>query len=95
MVVWRNVAESRGEFALLRAMGFDRPALLGLVLAEHLPPLGYGLAAGALASLVAVYPAALLQTASLPAVSLTVPIATIIASAFLCVLVAAAAVLRG
>jgi hypothetical protein len=95
VVVWRNVTESRGELALLRAVGFGRPALLGLVLAEHLPPLAYGLASGAAASLVAVYPTAMLQATALPAVSLTVPIAAIVVSAVLCVVVAAAAALRG
>jgi putative ABC transport system permease protein len=95
VVVWRNVVESRGELALLRAVGFGRPALLGLVLAEHLLPLGYGLAAGVLASIVAVYPAARLQAAALPAGSLAVQITAIVASALLCVIVAAAAALRG
>ena len=50
VVVARNVAESRGELALLRAVGFARPALLGLVLAEHLPAHAYGFTAGVLVS---------------------------------------------
>ena len=95
VVVWRNVAESRGELALLRAVGFGRPALLRLVLAEHLPPLGYGLAAGVIASIVAVYPTARLQAAALPVGSLAVQIGAIVASAVLCVVVAAAVALRG
>lgn len=95
VVVWRNAAESRGELALLRAVGFGRPALLGLVLAEHLPPLGYGLAAGTLASLVAVFPTVRLQSAALPAGPLAARVAAIAASAVLCVAVAAAAALRG
>jgi ABC-type lipoprotein release transport system permease subunit len=95
VVVWRNVAESRGELALLRAVGFDRPTLLRLVLAEHLPPLGYGLAAGVLASIVAVYPTARLQAAALPAAPLAVQIGAIVAFAVFCVVVAAAAALRG
>ncbi|MCX7028519.1 MAG: hypothetical protein NTU62_00155 [Spirochaetes bacterium] len=51
---------------LRTGMYIGRPALLGLVLAEHLPSLAYGLAAGTLASLAAVYPAARLQSASRP-----------------------------
>jgi putative ABC transport system permease protein len=95
VVVARNVAESRGELALLRAVGFGRPALLWLVLAEHLPALGYGLAAGVLASLAAVYPAVRLTAASLPAATLVVQLGAILASALLCVIVSAAVALRG
>jgi hypothetical protein len=95
VVVVRNVAESRGELALLRAVGFGRRALLALVLAEHLPSLGYGLAAGALASLVAVYPAARLSAAALPVGALALELAAIVASAVLCVVLSAAAALRG
>ena len=95
VIVVRNVAESRGELALLRAVGFGRPALLGLLLAEHLPALGYGLVAGTLASLLAVSPTVRLQAAPLPAGALAMQIAAIVASALLCVVVAAAASLRG
>jgi ABC-type antimicrobial peptide transport system permease subunit len=95
VVVWRNVAESRGELALLRAVGFGRPALLGLVLTGHLPPLAYGLAAGVLASVVAVYPTVRLQAAALPVGPLALQIGAIVASAVACVVTAAAAALRG
>lgn len=68
----RYPAAVRGELALLRAVGFGKPALLGLVLAEHLPPLAYGLAAGVLSSLVAVHPTQGLQSVALPVASLAV-----------------------
>jgi putative ABC transport system permease protein len=95
VIVIRNVAESRSELALLRAVGFGRPSLLGLVLAEHLPALVYGLAAGSLASFLAVRPTVRLQAASLPAGALALQVAAIVASAVLCVVVAGAASLRG
>jgi hypothetical protein len=48
-----------------------------------------------LASIVAVYPAARLQASAPPVGSLAVQIAAIVASALLCVVLAAAAALRG
>jgi ABC-type antimicrobial peptide transport system permease subunit len=92
VVVARNVAESRAELALLRAVGFGRPALLAMVLAEHLPPVGFGLVAGVGASAAAVCPTALQQGTSLA--GLAVPIGAIIASASLCVAISAVISLR-
>ena len=89
IVVMRNVTDSRRELALLRAVGLGRPALVRLVLAEHLLPLGLGLAGGLLASALAVYPAASRQGAGLPFGSLLIPLAVIIASAAACIVVAA------
>jgi hypothetical protein len=89
IVVARNVAESRGELALLRAVGFGRPALARLVLAEHLLPLGLGLAGGVGASALAVYPAASLQGTAPPVGFLLVPIGAIVVSALACVVLAA------
>jgi hypothetical protein len=63
LVVARNVAEMRGELALLRAVGWGKGRQLHLVLAEHLPPLVFGLAGGAAASALAVVPAASLPSA--------------------------------
>lgn len=94
IVVARNVAESRGELALLRALGFGRQALARLVLAEHLLPLGVGLAGGVGASMLAVYPAASLQGAALSGGLLLVPLAALAASAVACVLLAAGIALR-
>jgi putative ABC transport system permease protein len=94
IVVARNVAESRRELALLRAVGFGRPALSRYVLAEHLLPLGLGLAGGLIASGVAVYPAASLQGAALPIGSLLVPMGAIIVSAVACVVITVGIALR-
>ncbi len=56
IVLLRSVWERRAELALLRALGFGRPALLWLVLAENLFLLMAGLAVGTVAALAAVAP---------------------------------------
>ena len=56
-VVFRNCAESRGEYALLQALGFTRRHVRGLVLVEQFLPLFFGIAVGVIAALIAVTPA--------------------------------------
>ena len=94
VVVIRNVAESRGELALLRAVGLGRPALLRLVLAENLLPLALGLGAGLLSSAVAVAPAASSAGAAQAAASMLAPVGAILACALACICTAAAVALR-
>jgi len=57
VVLMRNVLDRRGELALMRAVGFRRPALVALLLAEHWGLLALGLLGGAGAGLLAVVPA--------------------------------------
>jgi ABC-type antimicrobial peptide transport system permease subunit len=94
VVVIRNVAESRGELALLRAVGFGWPALLRLVLAENLLPLALGLVAGLLSSAVAMAPTALSAGAAPAAATLLAPVGAILACALSCICAAAAVALR-
>lgn len=56
-LVWRNIAERRGELATMIAMGFTLNRLRRLVLAEHAMLLAAGLLAGSLAAVVALIPA--------------------------------------
>lgn len=56
VVQLRSVAQRRGELALLRASGFSTTRITTLVLRENLVLLGSGLAAGALAAMVALAP---------------------------------------
>lgn len=56
IVVLRNILERKTEMAMLRAVGFSRPALQWLVLLEHLVLLGVGFACGMVSALVAVWP---------------------------------------
>lgn len=66
VVQLRNIAERRGELALLRAEGFDTHRVRGLVLRENLILLIGGLAIGALCALLALLPQTLSVEASLP-----------------------------
>lgn len=56
VVAMRNIAERRGELALLRAVGYSPGQVRRVVLAEHRLLLGAGLAVGIVASLVAMWP---------------------------------------
>ncbi|MBS3734862.1 MAG: ABC transporter permease [Phycisphaerae bacterium] len=66
LVVARNVAERRGELALLRAVGFTRRRVDRLLLAEHWLLLGAGLVGGAVAGLVATAPNMLASGGGVP-----------------------------
>jgi putative ABC transport system permease protein len=55
-VLWRSVWERMGELAMLRALGFSGWHLVGLILAEDGWLMGFGLAAGTSAALVAAAP---------------------------------------
>jgi putative ABC transport system permease protein len=56
VVLTRNVLERRGEFALLRALGYRLNTLSALVVAENALLLLVGLGLGVVAALVAVGP---------------------------------------
>jgi hypothetical protein len=66
----RSVFERRGELALMRAAGFRRRWLAGLVLLEHAVLLVAGLGIGVLAALLAVLPQLMIRGTSLPWASL-------------------------
>jgi ABC-type antimicrobial peptide transport system permease subunit len=55
-VMLRNLLERRGELALLRALGFRRSSLAGMVFAENMFLLTAGLVAGTVSALLAVAP---------------------------------------
>lgn len=56
VIMVRNVLERRGELATLRAFGFPRRRLAGMILAENLFLLVLGLGIGTASALVAVFP---------------------------------------
>lgn len=58
-VMLRNILERRGEFALMRALGYRRSRLALMVLSENAGVLGMGFAIGCGAALVAVSPHAI------------------------------------
>jgi putative ABC transport system permease protein len=95
VVVLRNVLERRGELALLRAVGFRSGALQWLLFSEAALLLFLGLAAGVVSALVAVVPALLSPGSEVPAASLALTLAAVLASGFLWTWGATALALRG
>jgi ABC-type antimicrobial peptide transport system permease subunit len=65
-VLLRNVIERRSELALLRAVGFRREALAGLIVAENTVLMLLGLVAGSLCALVAIAPAVISRGWAVP-----------------------------
>jgi putative ABC transport system permease protein len=66
VLVLRNVMERRAELALLRAVGFTKAQAVSVVQTEHRVLVLAGLAAGALASALAVLPSAARPDADIP-----------------------------
>ena len=95
IVVLRNVLERRGELAVLRAVGFPRRSLDGLVLREHWLLLALGLAVGTGAAVVAVLPALRSSGAEVPYVFLAATLAAVFASGLLWTYLAARLAMRG
>ncbi|MBN2310559.1 MAG: ABC transporter permease, partial [Candidatus Hydrogenedentes bacterium] len=95
IVVLRNLLERRREIAILRAVGFPRPALFRLFAAEHGLLLLMGLVVGGLAAAVAMAPT-IASAASNVSLALQAAILAFIAlTGFACVAIALAAGLRG
>jgi putative ABC transport system permease protein len=90
----RNVVERRGELALLRAAGFRRRTLAGLVLLENLALLLAGLGCGVISALVAILPHLITHDASIPWLSLAVTLILVLAVGIFAGLIASARVLR-
>lgn len=95
VVVGRNVLERRGEFAVLRAVGFSRAALVTLILWEHCPLLVAGVAVGALSAAVAVLPAVLSPGGEVPFLSMAFWVAAVCGGGVLWTYIAARISLKG
>jgi ABC-type antimicrobial peptide transport system permease subunit len=95
VVVLRNVLERRAELALLLAVGWRRPAVRRLVLAEHGGLLVTGLGLGVLAAVVAVMPALLTPGRVAPYRSLLLTLAAVLANGALWTWLATRVALRG
>ncbi len=65
-VLLRNVLERRQELALLRAIGYRQRILSGIILAENLVLIGWGLASGTICALLAITPALHSRGSSFP-----------------------------
>jgi putative ABC transport system permease protein len=90
----RNVIERRGELALLRAAGYRRRRLAGLVLLENFALLLAGLGCGILAALLSILPQLVSRNAAIPWLSLLCTLALILIVGLITGLIAAGRVLR-
>jgi ABC-type antimicrobial peptide transport system permease subunit len=90
----RSVFERRKELALMRAAGFRRRRLGGLVLLENVLLLAGGLAVGTIAALVVVLPQMLLGGARVPLADLAVMLAVVVVAGMATGLLAVRATLR-
>jgi ABC-type antimicrobial peptide transport system permease subunit len=94
VILLRNVFERRGEFALLKAVGFRRSALRWLIVSEHAALLLAGLLVGVLAAVVAVLPALAGRASDLPVAQLGLTLAAILVCGLAWTAAAAAKALR-
>ena len=94
-VMFRNVLERRRELALLRAVGYDARHISRMIVAESAFLLGAGVAAGAICAAVAIAPAWLGRSGTLPGAGLLVLLAAVVASGLLSSLVASRAASSG
>ena len=95
LVVLRNVLDRRGEFAMLRAVGFDKITLRKMIFHEHSGLMLGGLACGVIAALVAVGPALKTPGAQTASFSLVLTIGAIGISGMIWIWIAANFALGG
>jgi putative ABC transport system permease protein len=77
-VLLRNVIERRPELALLRAVGFRRKALAGLIVAENALLMLLGLLAGSVCALVAIAPALMSKGGTVPVAPLLLTLGAVL-----------------
>ena len=94
VVQLRSVLERRGELALMRAVGFRRRRLAGMVLLENTALLVGGLATGAIAALIAILPQLVGGSATTPWLSLAATLIAVLAVGLTAGLLAVRATLR-
>ena len=94
-VLFRNVLERRRELALLRAVGHDARRLSLMIVAEAAFVLAVGLATGTLAAALAVAPAWLGRSGTLPGVGLVALLVGVALAGILSSVIATRAALRG
>jgi putative ABC transport system permease protein len=95
LIVARNLLERQGELAMLRALGFNKHALLRMVCYEHLYLLAAGLLAGLICAIVSVTPSIRVATGQLPFVLLTIMTLMIGISGVFWVVISTGMALRG
>ena len=94
VLVLRNVMERRSELALLRAVGYTKARVVDVVQTEHRALVLAGLAAGALASALAVLPSAARPESDVPLFTLALFLGATALLAFAWIAVATRAAMR-
>ena len=95
IVVFRNVFERRGEFAMLKAIGFRRSDFFKLVLYEHWGLLAMGIVIGVSAAAVAILPSLILAAAEIPLAVLATIVILLFSTGMLWIIWATLLTLRG
>jgi ABC-type antimicrobial peptide transport system permease subunit len=95
IVVARNILERRGELGLMRAIGFNRPAIYWMVLSEHWLLLLLGVLSGVVAAALAVMPAMAEPGRHVPYATMSITLAAVLVSGIIWVVIATWAALRG
>jgi putative ABC transport system permease protein len=94
VVLLRNVLERRSELALLRAAGFRRRTLSGIVLAENILLLLWGSGTGIVCALISIAPALHSRGDSLPVLMVVLVLIPVLIAGILASLAAVIAVFR-
>jgi putative ABC transport system permease protein len=93
-ILLRNVLERRGELAILRAAGYSRRALSGIILAEHMVLACWGLISGSACALLAIVPAIHSRGESIPFISWILILLAVLAAGLISSLAAVITVIR-
>ena len=95
LVVLLNVLDRRGELAMMRATGFDKGAILRMIMLEHAGLLAAGLIIGVVSAIIAVWPALISAGAGVPYVSLGMTVGAIVVSGVVWIWAAGRFAMRG
>lgn len=93
-VLLRNILERRREIGLLQAIGYRRGHVRGLILAESVSLVVWGLAAGSACALLAVLPAIVEHGGRFPWMVMTTLLVAVLAAGFVSSIVATALAVR-
>ena len=93
-ILLRNVLERRKELALLRAVGFPRRVLSGIIVSENVFLMLWGLAAGAVCAFIAIIPALQSRGASFPFAAAGLVLIAVIVAGLVSSILAVIAALR-
>lgn len=95
LVVVFNVIERRGELGMMRAMGFEKNILKGMIVKEHLGLVVFGLLFGTIAAMLAVTPAIRTPNSDVPYLSVGVTVACIVINSLVWIWIAGVSCMTG